>query len=90
MLNQAIYDEYLAGLANRKVEETALTPLSLEEFKSACAQEGPEGGLDVCDRAFRPRSLRSTDDKVASLKQSFSLISDHNDGSLVGSTGRPA
>ncbi|ETM02210.1 hypothetical protein L917_01282 [Phytophthora nicotianae] len=43
-----------------------------------------------CDSAFRPRSLRSTEDKVDSLKQSLSFISDHNNGSLVGSTGRPA
>ncbi|GMF23155.1 unnamed protein product [Phytophthora fragariaefolia] len=53
-------------------------------------KEGPEGGLDVCDASFRPRSLRATEDKVASLKQSFSLISDHNNGTLVGSTGRPS
>ncbi|GMF44014.1 unnamed protein product [Phytophthora fragariaefolia] len=34
--------------------------------------------------------LSHEEDKVASLKQSFSLISDHNNGTLVGSTGRPS
>ncbi|ETI50261.1 hypothetical protein F442_01341 [Phytophthora nicotianae P10297] len=90
MLNQVIYNEYLGRLANRKAVETGSVTLSADEFKTACATEGPEGGLDVCDSAFRPLSLRSTEAKVASLKQSFSLISDHNNGSLVGSTGRPA
>ncbi|GMF49480.1 unnamed protein product [Phytophthora fragariaefolia] len=90
MMVQAIYNQYMDRIVNRKAEERGTEPLSHEEFKKACPKEGPEGGLDVCDASFRPRSLRATEDKVASLKPSFSLNSDHNNGTLVGSADRPS
>ncbi|KAE9336745.1 hypothetical protein PF008_g12875 [Phytophthora fragariae] len=90
MLGQVIYNNYQASLAKMRAVTTGTTPLSPEDFKAICANDGAEGGLDVSSESFRPRSLRSTEDKTASLKQSFTLISGHNNGSLVGSTGRPA
>ncbi|KAE8892410.1 hypothetical protein PF005_g27447 [Phytophthora fragariae] len=51
---------------------------------------GPEGGLVVMGAEFRPHSERAIKDKMGSLRQTFTLISDHNSGRLVGSTGKPA
>ncbi|KAE9031940.1 hypothetical protein PR003_g11386 [Phytophthora rubi] len=90
MLGQVIYNNYLASLAKMRAVTTGTSPLAPEDFKAIYANDGAEGGLDVSSESFRRRSLRSTADKTASQKQSFTLISDHNDGSLVGSTGRPA
>ncbi|KAE8985756.1 hypothetical protein PF005_g21441 [Phytophthora fragariae] len=90
MLGQVIYHNYLASLAKMRAVTTGTSPLAPEDFKAICANDGAEGDLDVSSESFRPRSLRSTEDKTASLKQSFTLISDHNNGSLLGSTGHPA
>ncbi|EGZ13791.1 hypothetical protein PHYSODRAFT_303191 [Phytophthora sojae] len=56
----------------------------------AKAPPKPEGGIAVTDPDFWPRQPRAVDDKMASLRSSYSLISDHNNGTLVGSAGRPA
>lgn len=55
----------------------------------ADAPTRPERGLAVADPKLRPRSNRAVEDKVASVRASYALISDHNNGTLVGSTGHP-
>ncbi|KAE8960492.1 hypothetical protein PR001_g30371 [Phytophthora rubi] len=87
----SVYSTYISRLVAMRSEVTGSAVESVDEYlvEVANAPPRPEGGLGVADPNFRPRSRRALEDKMASLRSSYTLISDHNNGTLVGSTGRP-
>ncbi|KAE9031172.1 hypothetical protein PF011_g259 [Phytophthora fragariae] len=87
----ADFSVYISHLLALKFEIAGLELEDAGEYLAGIvyAPPKPEGGLAVADPNFRPISQRALEDKMASLRSSFTLISDPNNGTLVDSTGRP-
>ncbi|KAE8883903.1 hypothetical protein PF003_g32138 [Phytophthora fragariae] len=89
--NARVYDLYVEALCELRAELSGCAKETNEVFlERTVTVSGPEGGLAVMGAEFRPRSERPIKSKMGSLRQMFALISDHNSGRLVGSTGKPA
>ncbi|KAE9146632.1 hypothetical protein PF006_g8606 [Phytophthora fragariae] len=89
--NARVYDLYVKALCELRAELSGCAKEANEVFlERAVTVSSPEGGLAVMGAEFRPRSERAIKDKMESLRQTFTLISDHNSGRHVGSTGKPA
>ncbi|KAE8963460.1 hypothetical protein PR002_g29283 [Phytophthora rubi] len=85
-----VYEEYIDGLSTLRAKHSGEPAEPNDIFLERTAGGlSPEGGLSVQDPGFRPRTHRPVKDKMASLKQSFTLVTDHKSGRLVGSTGKP-
>ncbi|KAE8957922.1 hypothetical protein PR001_g31207 [Phytophthora rubi] len=89
--NARVYDLYVEALFELRAELSGCTKEANEVLlERTVTVSGLEGGLAVMGAELRQRSERAITDKMGSLRQTFTLTSDHNSGRLVGSTGKSA